>query len=880
MRNAEYAPVINWMTDWAGLATFISKTWLVFTGREIDQELGRGWLENIHPDDFNDFLVLISSSPTEREEFTLEIRLRHSSGVYRRVVNSIYPNFTSNGQFSGWVGTGLVMDENASLTKDDELYRLMSENMNELVCLISPDALILYVSPSVKTLLGYSPEELTGKPIFDFFFPNELKSEFDLFFENVKSKDGPNYFEIHIPTRSGDYIWLETDTRFIRDEEGQLLNLQIVSRDITARKQNEVMLHLQNEIGTILWENSDLTSSLEQVLQIVKEIEGIDCGGVYLVDPDTHNLDMITYSGLSPEFVAIIGHIPADHPTSVISKSGQAIYISYEELVAQVPDGMEDLRAPEKLLGLAMIPIIYNKELIAVFNLASHTCKDIPKHSRQILEFLSKQIGAMIARNRAETALRESEEKFRSFFEQTTDTFSLVDEKGYIIEWNHASELLTGISQKDAIGKIGLDVQFELLPPERRSERVYQKMKERFASINKSGEASFFKHILEGEIVNTTGNRRSFQQVIFPIQTSKGFMIGSSGRDVTQQKMVEQAEREQRNLTEALMISSSVLNSSLKMDDVFEAIFEQVNIIVPHQGGSLMLINRSNGKAQVYGAVVFQKGSYARVENGNEFPFRQMPVLVKMFETKKPVIIDDTRLLPDWIELHQNFDVRAYLGAPICIKNEVIGFLNLSSAKVGYFEARHADWLLAFANQAAMAIENARLFSQVEQLAVLDELTNVYNRRGLKQIGDREVERAIRFEHPLSALFMDIDHFKEINDNYSHAVGDQVIQSVASISSSLLRSVDIIARYGGEEFVFLLPETELKGAAQTAERLRMEINKTFVTTDAGDLGVTVSIGTASLNKETISLESLIGKADQAVHTAKASGRNQVVVVEN
>jgi diguanylate cyclase (GGDEF)-like protein/PAS domain S-box-containing protein len=1001
MKKAGFAPVVmNWMTNRGGLATFISKTWLIFTGRSIDEELGRGWQENIHPDDLKDCLALISSSPAECEEITLEFRVRHSSGVYRRVVNSVYPYFSSDGQFSGWAGSGLVMDTEPGFAKDDHLYQLMSESMNELICLISHDARIQYISPSVKKMLGYSPEELTGKPLFNFFFTENDKSEFDLFFNNVQVSDGPHYYEIRLPSKSGEFVWLEIDTKFMRDQEGQLLSLQTVSRDITTRKQHEEMLYLANEVGAILWEDSDLTTSLDRVLQTVMKIEGLDCGGVYMVDPATQNLNLITYTGLSPEFAAAVRHIPAGHPTSQLSKSSQPVYSSYPELVAKLPDGMEDQRAAEKLLGFAAIPIIYNQELIAVFNLASHTHIEIPKNSRRTVEFLARQIGAMIARNRtetalresqgnlstlfnnlddfiiildeegyilktntvverrlgyswydlrgmhyldlhplsnnketndlmksiltgkaylrhyplvgsdgseilvetrvsrgiwngkkalfcisrdvttrimAETALRESEEKFRSFFEQTADTFSLVDENGYIIEWNHASELMTGLLQKDTVGKFGVDVQFQLLPPERKSEKVYQKMRERYASIHQSGEASFFNHILEGEIVDACGNLRSFQQLIFPIQTSKGFMIGSSGRDVTLQKKIEQAEREQRKLTEALMVSSSVLNSSLKLEDVFEAIFEHLNKIVPHESGSLMLINRLNGKARVCGAIGFQQKSYALIENSREFPFRELPILAKMFENMKPEIINNTRSSPDWIGYHQNSDMHSYLGAPICIQKEVIGFLNLGSSKAGYFEPRHADWLKAFANQAAMAIENARLFSQVEQLAVLDELTNVYNRRGMKEIGDREVERAIRFEHPLSALFLDIDHFKEINDHHSHAVGDHILQSVASISSSMLRSVDVIARYGGEEFVFLLPETELQGAVQTAERLRQEIEKATVSTDAGNLGVTVSIGVACLRDETKSLETLLEKADQAVHTAKAGGRNRVVV---
>jgi diguanylate cyclase (GGDEF)-like protein len=108
------------------------------------------------------------------------------------------------------------------------------------------------------------------------------------------------------------------------------------------------------------------------------------------------------------------------------------------------------------------------------------------------------------------------------------------------------------------------------------------------------------------------------------------------------------------------------------------------------------------------------------------------------------------------------------------------------------------------------------------------------------------VERAQRFGHQLAVLFLDVDHFKEINDEYSHAIGDEVLRAVASCFGEQLRSVDMIGRYGGEEFVFLLPETGLENARVIAERLRLEIERMTITTVQGDLKVTASIGVSSI----------------------------------
>jgi diguanylate cyclase (GGDEF)-like protein len=233
---------------------------------------------------------------------------------------------------------------------------------------------------------------------------------------------------------------------------------------------------------------------------------------------------------------------------------------------------------------------------------------------------------------------------------------------------------------------------------------------------------------------------------------------------------------------------------------------------------------------------------------------------------------------PEWIEDPSMDAVCSYAAAPICAHGKVLGFINLFSTHPGFFTEMHARWLNSFANQAATAVENARLYAQVERLAEVDELTSLFNRRGLLSLGEREIDRAFRFQRPLVAMFMDIDQFKRFNDSYTHAVGDQVLRAVASCSQSNTRKVDIAARYGGEEFVFLLPETELAEGKRIADRLREEIANLRLATQWGALGVTVSIGVAPYTSQTPDLAALINLADQAVHLAKDQGRNRVVAL--
>jgi diguanylate cyclase (GGDEF)-like protein len=179
--------------------------------------------------------------------------------------------------------------------------------------------------------------------------------------------------------------------------------------------------------------------------------------------------------------------------------------------------------------------------------------------------------------------------------------------------------------------------------------------------------------------------------------------------------------------------------------------------------------------------------------------------------------------------------------------------------------------------QAAGAIENARLYARVRRLSILDELTGLHNRRGLFETGRREFDRAERFHRPLSLLFLDLDHFKQFNDQFSYAVGDQALRLLASCLLANLREIDLAGRYGGEEFVVILPETELAAAIQVAERLRRAVEAARLKTDQGELGFTISIGVCAKTPDLPDMEALVERAGLALHAAKQGGRNRVSV---
>jgi diguanylate cyclase (GGDEF)-like protein len=164
---------------------------------------------------------------------------------------------------------------------------------------------------------------------------------------------------------------------------------------------------------------------------------------------------------------------------------------------------------------------------------------------------------------------------------------------------------------------------------------------------------------------------------------------------------------------------------------------------------------------------------------------------------------------------------------------------------------------------------------QLESLSRQDSLTSMNNRRALMEALALEFHRSRRYRHQFALLFLDVDHFKEINDRYGHTFGDHVLLHVVQLARGMIRPSDIIGRYGGEEFVLGLVECDQAGALQIAERIRLRIAQDQFTWEHHVTTVTVSIGVAMLSADIDHVETFITRADQAMYDAKRRGRNRV-----
>jgi two-component system, cell cycle response regulator len=329
---------------------------------------------------------------------------------------------------------------------------------------------------------------------------------------------------------------------------------------------------------------------------------------------------------------------------------------------------------------------------------------------------------------------------------------------------------------------------------------------------------------------------------------------------------------------------SYLFSSTLNPKEVLFLVVKKLAEIIKAKRCSILSINPDNRR-------------YADVISTFEDPditdlkidLQKYPEIRKALNSKKMIIIKDVQkdpLMKDVKELIAPIGIRSIVVIPVIFRDEVIGTLLLrTSRKRRSFTKREIDLCIALANVSANALYNALLHeklsrekTKLERFAITDYLTGIYNIRYFYNRIEEEFSRAVRYRQPLSCIMFDIDHFKKVNDNFGHRVGDIILREFAQLVKMHTRRSDVFARYGGEEFILLLPQTPIKGAVAEAERIRIAIKEHQFDAIRKKIDIAVSIGISCSPREKIkNYDDLINLADNAMFAAKKKGRDRIVV---
>jgi diguanylate cyclase (GGDEF)-like protein/PAS domain S-box-containing protein len=337
-------------------------------------------------------------------------------------------------------------------------------------------------------------------------------------------------------------------------------------------------------------------------------------------------------------------------------------------------------------------------------------------------------------------------------------------------------------------------------------------------------------------------------------------------------KAVETARRQAQE-AETLRQAAAAVTSSLNVEAVIERILDELQKVIPYDSASIQLLK--DGALEIVGGRGWEDPQQVL---GFRFPLDGSNPNTVVIQTLEPLLLRDTSFYPAF-KNPPHHRIRSWLGVPLLAHGRALGLLAVDSQREDFFTLEHVQLVSAFASQVALALENARRYEETQAQALTDPLTGLYNRRGLMELGKIELARALRQGKPFSAILLDIDHFKRVNDTYGHPIGDQVLQAIAQRCRKGIRELDLPGRYGGEEFLVFLPETDWKTAFAIANRLRLLIAEAAIPTRAGPLRVTISLGVSQHVDADNGLEGVIERADQALYQAKAQGRNRAIAYE-
>jgi len=317
------------------------------------------------------------------------------------------------------------------------------------------------------------------------------------------------------------------------------------------------------------------------------------------------------------------------------------------------------------------------------------------------------------------------------------------------------------------------------------------------------------------------------------------------------------------------------LTSSLQLDQVLSTIMEKIDQFLRPDNWSLLLLDES--KQELYFELAIGKASQSlkdvRIKMGQGIAgwVAQHGEAVVV-----PDVSKDTRFFGK-VDEKTKMETQSIVAVPVKFRDTCLGVIELINCygKEG-FQERDLKLLEALADFAAIALENARHVKRIHELTITDDCTSLYNARHMTFILDTEIYRSKRYNYEFSLVFIDLDHFKQVNDTHGHLVGSRLLGEIGEALKTHCRLIDFAFRYGGDEFVILLPQTLKDNALNVARRLHRLVRDTVWLEKEGlNIHVTASIGVAAYPQDSRTKEGVMHLADEAMYLVKNTNRDSV-----